>query len=143
MLKIIIKAHKKDVQYGNPHFFVLNKGINSGKPQKEPFTNSFVLIFQNESDAEDHFHVAYSLWTSKFWRPYLVGYPILFLRTEYFKMEFYTQAKSIMDEFKEHLKKVAAIKLAKLREEQYHKNIALINEAKRERAFWYYKKKGL
>ena len=141
MLKIIIKTHKKDVQYGNPHFFVLNKGLNSGKPQKETFANSFVVIFQNEQDCENYFHVAYSLWLSKFWHQYLVGNPILFLRLEYFKIEFPVQAKRIMDEFVEHQKKVEAIKLAKLREEQYHKNIALINQTKKEKAFWYYRKR--
>lgn len=141
MLKIIIKAHKKGVLYVNPHYFVLNKGLNSGKPQKEPFANSFVIIFSNETDCNNYFHVAYSLWSSKFWKPYLVGYPILFLRLEYFQMEFPTQAKRMMEDFVEHEKKVAAIKLAKLREEQYHKNSALINEAKKEKAYWYYKKR--
>jgi hypothetical protein len=29
--------------------------MNSGKPQKEPFTNSFVIIFQNEEDCESLF----------------------------------------------------------------------------------------
>jgi hypothetical protein len=141
MLKIIIKAHKTGVLYGNPHYFVLNKGLNSGKPQKEPFANSFVIIFQNELDCENHFYVAYSLWISKFWRQFLVGNAILFLRLEYFKIEFPIQAERIMQEFAEYEKKVAAIKLAKLREEQYHKNIALINEAKKENAYWYYRKR--
>jgi hypothetical protein len=141
MLKIIIKAHKAGVLYGNPHYFVLNKGLNSGKPQKEPFANSFVIIFQNELDCENHFHVAFSLWISKFWRQFLVGNAILFLRLEYFKIEFPMQAERIMQEFAEYEKKVAAIKLAKLREEQYHKNIALINEAKKENAYWYYRKR--
>ena len=47
--------------------------MNSGKPQKEPFTNSFVVIFQNEEDCESIYFVAYSLWKTKFWHPYLVG----------------------------------------------------------------------
>lgn len=141
MLKIIIKAYKAGVLYANPHYFVLNRGLNSGKPQKEPFANSFVVIFQNESDCENYFHVAYSLWLSKFWHQYLVGNAILFLRLEYFKEEFPVQAKRMMIEFEEHERKVAAIKLAKLREEQYHKNNALINQAKKEKAFWYYRKR--
>jgi hypothetical protein len=141
MLKISIKAHKTGVLYANPHYFVLNKGLNSGKPQKEPFTNSFVIIFHNDQDCENHFHVAYSLWITKFWHQYLVGTSIKFLRLEYFKIEFPIQAKRIMEEFVEYQKKVAAIKLAKLREQQYHNNNALINEAKKERAYWYYRKR--
>jgi hypothetical protein len=141
MLKIIIKAHKTGVLYGNPHYFVLNKGLNSGKPQKESFANSFVIIFQNALDCENHFHVGYRLWISKFWRQYLVGDANLFLKLEYFNIEFPIQAKRIMEEFAVHEKKVSAIKLAKLREEQYYKNIALINAAKKENEYWYYRKR--
>jgi hypothetical protein len=78
MLNFIIKTHKKDTVYTKPHLFVLNKGMNSGKPQKEPFTNSFVIIFQNEEDCETLFFIAYSLWQTKFWHQHLVGSVIPF-----------------------------------------------------------------
>ena len=52
MLNFIIKTHKKDALYAKPHLFLLNKGMNSGKPQKESSTSSFVVIFQNEKDCE-------------------------------------------------------------------------------------------
>jgi hypothetical protein len=44
MTNFIIKTHRKDTIYTKPHLFILNKGMNSGKPQKEQFANSFVLI---------------------------------------------------------------------------------------------------
>ena len=50
MPDFIIKTHQKNAIYNQPHLFILNKGLNSGKPQKEPFTNSFVVIFQHEKD---------------------------------------------------------------------------------------------
>jgi hypothetical protein len=78
MLNFIIKTHRVGTIYTKPHLFVLNKGMNSGKPQKEPFTNSFVVIFQNEEDCESLYFVAYSLWKTKFWHPYLVGSVIPF-----------------------------------------------------------------
>ena len=67
MLKFIIKTHKKGIIYTKPHLFLLNKGMNSGKPQKEPFTNSFVIIFENESDFDTINLTAYALWKTKFW----------------------------------------------------------------------------
>ena len=52
MTNFIVKTHRKDTSYSKPHLFILNKGLNSGKPQKEPFTNSFVIIFQQDEDCE-------------------------------------------------------------------------------------------
>ena len=77
-MNFIVKTHKKDTIYNKPHFFVLNKGMNSGKPQNEPFTNSFVVIFDSEADSENIFWIAYSLWKSKFWHQHLVGSEISF-----------------------------------------------------------------
>ncbi len=62
MTNYIIKTHRKDTIYAKPHLFILNKGMNSGKPQKEPFTNSFVIIFSNEEDCETVYWIAFSLW---------------------------------------------------------------------------------
>ena len=75
---IFIKTHQLGEKYDKPHFFVLSKGLNSGKPQNEPFTNSFVLVFQTEAQKEDIFWIAMSLWKSKFWVPYLRGSVIPF-----------------------------------------------------------------
>lgn len=141
MVNMVFKAHRKDRLYSNPHFFVLNKGYNSGKPQKTPFVNSFVLIFDDEKECENHFHVADSLWRAKFWKKYLLGNPILFLRLEFLKAEFPGQAERIMAEFVEHLKMVEKVRLERLREEQFHKNRAMLNQAQKENAYWYNRKK--
>ena len=107
MLNFIIKTHRKDTVYTKPHLFVLNKGMNSGKPQKTPFTNSFVIIFQNEEDCESLFFIAYSLWQTKFWHQYLVGSVISFLRLPDFKKQFNPQASLMMVEHEQHQKNVA------------------------------------
>ena len=67
MLNFIIQTHRKNTIYSKPHLFVLNKGLNSGKPQKTEFTNSFVVIFSNEEDLDTVYWIAFSLWKSKFW----------------------------------------------------------------------------
>ena len=53
MLKFVIKTHRKVTTYKNPHIFILNKILNSGKPAQEPFTNSFVIIFENQEDFDN------------------------------------------------------------------------------------------
>ena len=131
MQNFIIKTHRKDTVYARPHLFILNKGLNSGKPQKTPFTNSFVIIFDNEKDCENIFWVAYSLWKSKFWHQHLVGSVISFLRLPDFKKEFFSKSAQLMEEYEAHLKHVEALKLLAQKEKHFHKNINLINDMRR------------
>jgi predicted ribosome quality control (RQC) complex YloA/Tae2 family protein len=131
MLNFIIKTHRKGTIYAKPHLFILNKGMNSGKPQREPFTNSFVIIFQNEEDCENLFWIAFSLWKSKFWHQHLIGSVIPFLRLSDFKNEFTPKSNVLMQEHEEHKKNVAALKLLEQKEAQFHQNINLINDIRR------------
>lgn len=43
-----IKTHRTGETYQSPHFFILNKGNNAGKPNICPFTNSFVVFANSE-----------------------------------------------------------------------------------------------
>ena len=140
MTNFIIKSHRKDTAYSKPHLFILNKGMNSGKPQKEPFTNSFVIIFSNEEDCENFFFIAYSLWQTKFWHQFLVGSVIPFLRLSNFAKEFNTKANLMMQEHQEHQKNIAALKLLEKKEKQFHDNINLINDLRRVILYRYTKK---
>ena len=140
MLKFIIKTHKKDTIYTKPHLFLLNKGMNSGKPQKEPFTNSFVVIFDLEQDCENLYFVAYSLWQTKFWHPFLIGSVIPFLRLPDFKKEFNPQASLMMVEHEQHQKNVAALKLLEKKEKQYKEDMMLINDIRKAILYRYCRK---
>ncbi len=131
MLNFIIKTHKPGTVYARPHLFILNKGMNSGKPQKEPFTNSFVIIFQNEVDCENLYFVAFSLWQTKYWHQFLIGSVIPFLRLYEFKNEFNPKARLMMEEYEQHQKNVAALKLLEQKEKQFNENINLINDLRR------------
>ena len=140
MPNFIIKTHQKNTLYTKPHLFILNKGMNSSKPQKEPFTNSFVVIFQNEEDCESIYFVAYSLWKTKFWHPYLVGSVIPFLRLPNFSKEFNLKASLMMQEHEEHQKNIAALKLLEKKEKQFHENINLINDLRKTILYRYCRK---
>ena len=140
MPNFIIKTHRKDTAYSKPHLFILNKGMNSGKPQKEQFTNSFVVIFEKEEDCESLFFVAYSLWQTKFWHPFLIGSVIPFLRLPDFKKEFNPQASLMLLEHEQHLKNVAALKLLEKKEKQYKEDIMLINDLRKAILYRYCRK---
>jgi hypothetical protein len=131
MMNFIVKTHKKNTIYNKPHFFILNKGMNSGKPQKEPFTNSFAVIFDNEKDCENMFWITYSLWKSKFWHRNLIGSVIPFLRKVDFIKEFSAKANEMLQDYEQHQKDVEALRLLELKENQFHQNINLINDLRR------------
>ena len=131
MKNYIIKTHKKDTYYSKPHLFILNKGMNSGKPAKEPFTNSFVVIFENDEDCENIFWITYSLWQSKFWHRNLVGSVIPFLRIADFIKEFSAKADEMLNDFEEHQKNVKALQLLEVKATQFNQNLNLINDMRR------------
>ena len=131
MLKFIIKTHKRDAIYTKPHLFLLNKGMNSGKPQKEPFTNSFVIIFENESDFDTINLTAYALWKTKFWHQFLKGSVIPFLSLQDIRKEFTMKVNQEIKDHKEHVKNVEALKLLEQSEKRFHENLNLINDMRR------------
>ena len=102
MPNFIIKTHQKDTAYKGNQIFILNKGMNSSKPQKEPFTNSFVILCPDEKDAETVYWLAYSLWKSNFWHQFLIGSVIPFLRINDFKKDFDFKVNEMMQEHELH-----------------------------------------
>lgn len=78
--------------------------MNSGKPQKDPFTNSFVIAFPCDEEAETTFCLAYSLWKAKFWHQSPYGSVIPFLRITDFKKEFNVRVNQMMEEHEQHKK---------------------------------------
>ena len=48
MCAYILKSYNQKEEIRNPHFFILNKGNNSGKPLLAPCPNCFVIIAENQ-----------------------------------------------------------------------------------------------
>jgi len=74
-----IKSHRSGVVYSMPHFFILNKGNNSGKPLAVACPNCFVIQFQSEEEKEKTYWLSYSLWQSKAFYSFLRGSVIPFV----------------------------------------------------------------
>ncbi|HTG65004.1 MAG TPA: hypothetical protein VL859_01390 [Flavobacterium sp.] len=137
MPNFIIKTHQKDCRYNGNRLFILNKGMNSGKPSKEPFANSFVIQFQYDEDAETVYWLAYSLWKTNFWHPSLIRSVIPFLRIQDFKNGFNKKVNQMILEHEQHLKQVQALRLLEQEENKLQQNIALINEMRCAILNWY------
>lgn len=130
MIQFSIKTHVKGNNYNTPHVFILNKGLNSGKPSSEPFTNCFVIQFKNQEDFENVNFIALALWKTKFWHPYLSGSVIPFLRINDVRKVFYKKVNQEIKDHLEHQKIIQKLRLLEQSENQFHQNLLLINELK-------------
>ena len=131
MKNLTIKCHKSGTTYAKPHFFILNKGMNSGKPQKYPYQNCFVIIFENQNDFDNLYFTAYSLWKTNFWHPFLVGSVVLFFHVSVFKREFKKRVDISETKQEQYNKNAETLKLLEDKEKEFLKNIAIINDFKK------------
>jgi hypothetical protein len=107
---MFIKTHKlNQAAITKPHFFILSKGNNGGKPLDTACPNCFVCICKTEEEKQQLYWLFYGLWQGSFFHPFLTGSVITFIRLD-------------------DLKKVAALALEKitLQPEQFTKNISVL-----------------
>ncbi|WP_395050935.1 DUF6943 family protein [Flavobacterium sp.] len=119
------------MEHSGIHQYKKNNNSALVKPQKEPFSNSFVILCPDEKDAERVYWLAYSLWKSNFWHQFLIGSVIPFLRIKDFKKDFDCLVNEMMQGHELHQKQVQALRLLEQKEDQLHQNIVLINEIRR------------
>ena len=107
---MFIKTHKLNhAVIAKPHFFILSKGNNSGKPLDAACPNCFICICKTEEEKQQLYWLFYGLWQGSFFHSFLTGSVISFIRID-------------------DLKKVAAMALEKisLQPEQFNKNISVL-----------------
>ncbi|GGK53304.1 MULTISPECIES: DUF6943 family protein [Flavobacteriaceae] len=74
-----IKTYRSGRTYNLPHFFILSKGLNSGKPMNKPCPNCFVITTHSEDARESLFYLCLSLKIGRFFGYYLKGSVIPFI----------------------------------------------------------------
>ena len=131
MINFQMKHHQNGTSYSKPHFFILNKGLNTGKPLSEPCPNCFVIQFGCNEDSENMESICKSLWRVKFWHRFLIGSVIPYIRINDFSKNLTLKSNAMMQDFEQHKKNIAALKLLELKEKQFHENINLINDMRR------------
>jgi hypothetical protein len=70
---------RKEEEPSQPHFFILNKGQNSGRPTWYPLANCYIVISSTESENQKWYWSAYALWQGKCFHQYLRGSVIEFI----------------------------------------------------------------
>jgi hypothetical protein len=128
-----IKTHRSGRTYNTPHFFILNKGLNSGKPLPEPCPNCFVVTTQSSEEREQLFYLCLSLKIGKYFSYYLKGSVIPFIGVvetrnviktalqNYEQQQWETKVKKLVkitafeENLKLQLKTISQLKIALLR----------------------------
>ena len=126
-----IKSHRSGVVYSMPHFFILNKGNNSGKPLSVPCPNCFVIQFKSEEEKEQIYWLLYSLWQSKAFYPLLRGSVIPFVVLRDVKSCLQDGLNKANEKPAQFEKAVEALRSLEAMEKQYKQNLLLIANAKR------------
>ncbi len=131
MSSIIIKTHQTGAHYTQPHFFILNKGMNSGKPLKESCANCFVFMLQSAEEREFYYWLLFGLWRSKSFHPFLRGSVIPFISLNDLKMCIRESQEKASHNIQEFQKSVTTLRQLEDLELNYLRSISLIKDAKR------------
>jgi uncharacterized radical SAM superfamily Fe-S cluster-containing enzyme len=131
MCSFILKSYSQKSEIKKPHFFILNKGNNSGKPLTAPCTNCFVIQFQNETEKEQVYWLMYSLWQSNAFYPFLRGSVIPFVVIRDVKSCLSAALNKVDENPAQFEKAVAALQSLEAMEKQNKQNLLLISQAKR------------
>ena len=112
-------------------FYILCKGLNSGKPLETPCPNSFVCICKNQDEKDFYFWLLFGLWKAKHVHQLLTGSVIPFIRIDEFKKEVATQAEHVSKQRTAYAKTIDKIKLLEQKEKQLQQYLAVIQDVKR------------
>lgn len=112
-------------------FFILCKGLNSGKPLEQPTANCFVMSCESEEEMKRYYWLCFGLWQSKAFHPHLCGSVIPFLRINDFKKIFAEAAAQAIGNEPKEQKMVSDLQKLQQLEKLYKQNLLLIADAKR------------
>ncbi len=131
MCSFILKSYIQKEEIRKPHFFILNKGNNSGKPLTVPCPNCFVIQFQCEEEKEQIYWLIYCLWQSKAFYPFLRGSFIPFIVLRDIKSCLLDGVEKVAKNPAQFEKAVAALRSLETMEKQYKQNLLFISQTKR------------
>ncbi|MCO5268986.1 MAG: hypothetical protein M9897_08845 [Brumimicrobium sp.] len=75
-----LKTYRLEMRVEKHSFFILSRGLNTGKPMNEPCPNCFVCICNSREDKENLYWLLFALWQSKEIKRQLIGSVILYIR---------------------------------------------------------------
>jgi hypothetical protein len=140
MQTYIVKSATVNEEIRKPHFFALNKGMNSGKPLLFPCPNCFKIEAENEEFKEMLYWVSFTLWKSRAFHPYLIGSVIPFIRIGDYKQVLSEKLEVVKINPTEFKSTVEKLRFIEIKEKQLKENLRLIQELKRAYAQSYFSK---
>jgi hypothetical protein len=138
MQTFTVKSASAKEESRKPHFFVLNKGLNSGKPLSGYCPNSFRIEADNEEFKEVLYWVSFALWRAKAFHPHLIGSVIPFIRIGDYKQLICEKLEVVRTSPAEFAETVKQLRLIELKEKQFMQNLQLIRELKQAYIYRYF-----
>ena len=80
MIDFNITTYNSDKEYKGFQFYILNKGLNCGKPLENPCPNCFVCKLKNEEEREQFYWLLFGLWQGRAFYTSLLGSVIPYIR---------------------------------------------------------------
>ena len=130
MCYFTLKSYSQKSEISKPHFFILNKGNNSGKPLLSPCPNCFTIQFESTEDKEQAYWLLFCLWQSKTFYPYLRGSVIPFIILRDMKKCIQSGLDKSDRNPEQFQKMVATFQSMNQLENQYRQNLKTIEKAK-------------
>ena len=112
-------------------FFILSKGMNSGKPMEHPCPNCFTFNASTQEEKDHFYWICFGLWQSRSFHQHLIGSVIPFIRIHELSQAINQASEKAQASQANFLKTVEALKILDRQEKQFHRNLLLISEAKK------------
>ena len=112
-------------------FFILSKGMNSGKPLEQPCPNCFTYNATDQTEKDHYYWICFGLWQSRSFHQHLIGSVIPFIRLHELSQVISQASEKAQANPNSFQKTVEALKILDQHEKQYHRNLLLISEAKK------------
>ncbi len=126
MLQLV--THRPGQHQPEFSFFILNKGMNSGKPLTKPCANCFTAYCSNENEKEFYYWLCWGLWQAKAFEHFLTGSVIMFIRKDELLHEIRKQAAHINQEC--YNATIAKVQLMAKQEETIKQQLQLLHQMK-------------
>jgi hypothetical protein len=112
-------------------FFILNKGMNSGKPMEQPCPNCFTFNATDQTEKDHYYWICFGLWQSRSFHAHLIGSVIPFIRLRELCQVISQASEKAQATPGTFQKTVEALQILDRQEKQFHRNLLLISEAKK------------
>ena len=143
MCSYILKSYNQKNEIRKSHFFILCKGNNSGKPLFAPCPNCFVIITENQEQADQLRTLCFALWRSRAFEQHLHGSVIPFITIRSFRSILAFHIPIIEQHAADFSQTVQALKLLEEREQNLKRTLQAVSEYKQAFVRQFFKNAGV